>query len=105
MTTENTNETVEVSTPRSIGTLMNLGTFQGMTDEEIQKIIDFKVNIAHMDEESKAAKYAAKCNMETIETEMANMIESNESMMKKILSTVNQNVEPELTVVDFSSDE
>ena len=37
MTTENTNS------PRDIGVLLELGTYQGMSDEEIELVINFKV--------------------------------------------------------------
>ena len=40
MTTDET--PVEVTQLRSIGELLSLPTYQGMSDEEIQSIIDFK---------------------------------------------------------------
>ena len=52
MTTEN--ETVvdepevvdnEPKTPRSISVLLNLGTYQGMTDEEIDMVFNYKLNL------------------------------------------------------------
>lgn len=47
MTTEDT--PVEVTQPRSIGELLSLPTYQGMSDEEIQTIIDFKCELARRD--------------------------------------------------------
>lgn len=35
--------TTETTTPRSIGELLNLGTYQGMTDAEIEMVIEFKI--------------------------------------------------------------
>ena len=32
--------------PRSIDELSRLGTFQGMTDEEIQRLMDYNANVA-----------------------------------------------------------
>lgn len=36
---------VENNEPRSIGALLALGTYQGMTDEEIERVIEHKFNI------------------------------------------------------------
>lgn len=63
MTTDNddasTTEGGETTTTsRSIGELLALGTYQGCTDEEIQKIIDFRVDEARMSEETKAKQAA-----------------------------------------------
>ena len=52
MTTEDT--PVEVTQPRSIGELLSLPTYQGMSDEEIQSIIDFKCDLARRDEIARA---------------------------------------------------
>ena len=41
MTTEET----QTQEPRSINELLSLGTYQGMTDEEIDSIIDYKVQL------------------------------------------------------------
>lgn len=35
--------TTESDSPRDLNTLVSLGTYQGMTDEEIELVIDFKV--------------------------------------------------------------
>lgn len=35
--------TTEGDSPRDLNTLVSLGTYQGMTDEEIELVIDFKV--------------------------------------------------------------
>ncbi len=55
MTTE-ANDTVTEETPRDreISELLRLDTYQGMTDGEIQKVIDWYVNKAHNDEQVNA---------------------------------------------------
>ena len=52
MTTDET--PVEVTRPRSIGELLSLPTYQGMSDEEIQTIIDFKCGLARSDSVARA---------------------------------------------------
>lgn len=48
MTTENEN----VQTPRDISELLQLQTYQGMTDEEIDTIIQYKCTLARSEGES-----------------------------------------------------
>ena len=43
-------------TQRSAHELLKLKTFQGMTDAEIQSIIDYRVSVAHDDEVTKLAQ-------------------------------------------------
>lgn len=52
MTTEDT--PVEVTQLRSIGELLSLPTYQGMSDDEIQSIIDFKCDLARRDSVARA---------------------------------------------------
>lgn len=52
MTTEDT--PVEITRTRSIGELLSLTTYQGMSDEEIQSIIDFKCDLARSDSVARA---------------------------------------------------
>ena len=41
---------------RSVHELLKLSTFQGMTDAEIQSLIDYYVEVAHNDEHTKAVQ-------------------------------------------------
>lgn len=50
MTTENTTESV-IPIVRDINVLLSLDTYQGMTDEEIDSVIDYKIEQA-LNEES-----------------------------------------------------
>ena len=62
-----TNETVvKPLPPRDINVLLNLGTFQGMTDEEIQMVIDYKIKYALSEQEIKLkqAVYIEQMNSE-----------------------------------------
>lgn len=61
--------------PRDINILLNLGTFQGMTDEEIQMVIDYKIKYALSEQEIKLkqAVYIEKMNSDiALSTQVAN---------------------------------
>lgn len=76
------------TTKRDVATLLALGTYQGMTDEEVQSVIDYYVNLAHMDSESSAHRTAAQSMIETNTETMADIQSSNDAMLKKILGTM-----------------
>lgn len=71
-----TNDTeVKPLPPRDINILLNLGTFQGMTDEEIQMVIDYKIKYALSEQEIKLkqAVYIEKMNSDiALSTQVAN---------------------------------
>lgn len=71
--------------PRDINILLNLSTFQGMTDEEIQMVIDYKIKYALSEQEIKLkqAVYIEKMNSDiALSTQVAN--EAND-IYKEIL--------------------
>lgn len=79
------NTEVKPLPPRDINTLLNLGTFQGMTDEEIQIVIDYKIKYALSEQEIKLkqAVYIEKMNSDiALSTQVAN--EAND-IYKEIL--------------------
>ena len=55
-TTESGETSGEQPMQRSVHELLKLGTFQGMTDAEIQSLIDYYVEVAHNDEHTKAVQ-------------------------------------------------
>lgn len=55
-TTESGDTSGEQPVQRSVHELLKLGTFQGMTDAEIQSLIDYYVEVAHNDEHTKAVQ-------------------------------------------------
>lgn len=81
-----TNDTeVKPLPPRDISILLDLKTFQGMTDEEIQMIIDYKIKYALSDKDIKLkqATYIEKMNSDiALSTQVAN--EAND-IYKEIL--------------------
>lgn len=55
-TTDSGETSGEQPMQRSVHELLKLGTFQGMTDAEIQSLIDYYVEVAHNDEHTKAVQ-------------------------------------------------
>ena len=55
-TTESGETSGEQPVQRSVHELLKLSTFQGMTDAEIQSLIDYYVEVAHNDEHTKAVQ-------------------------------------------------
>lgn len=55
-TTDSGETSGEQPVQRSVHELLKLGTFQGMTDAEIQSLIDYYVNVAHNDEHTKVVQ-------------------------------------------------
>lgn len=79
------NTEVKLLPPRDISILLDLKTFQGMTDEEIQMIIDYKIKYALSDKDIKLkqATYIEKMNSDiALSTQVAN--EAND-IYKEIL--------------------
>lgn len=55
-TTDSGETSGEQPVQRSVHDLLKLSTFQGMTDEEIQSLIDYYVEVAHNDEHTKVVQ-------------------------------------------------
>lgn len=55
-TTDSGDTSGEQPVQRSVHELLKLSTFQGMTDAEIQSLIDYYVEVAHNDEHTKAVQ-------------------------------------------------
>lgn len=73
--TDTNDSEVKPLPPRDINILLNLGTFQGMTDEEIKLIIDYKIKYALSEQEIKLkqAIYIEKMNSDiALSTQAAN---------------------------------
>lgn len=83
MTTESDN--LAPLPDRSVSELLNLGTYQGMTDSEIQSIIDYKVDMAVSSEENRALREAnAQAAMMVVELERQSCEESS-AMLNSLL--------------------
>lgn len=103
MTTE-ADGTVTEETPkdREISELLRLDTYQGMTDGEIQKVIDWYVNEAHNDEQVNSYRQAAQTMAESHGQAVANMLSTSETVLKSIIaSATNYQGVTQLAVTDL----
>ena len=103
MTTE-ADGTVTEETPkdREISELLQLDTYQGMTDGEIQKVIDWYVNKAHNDEQVNSYRQASQAMAESHEQAVANMLATSETVLKSIIaSATNYQGVTQLAVTDL----
>ena len=81
MTTEETNL---IPIKRDIGVLLSLDTYQGMTDEEIDSIIEFKCNLARQ-EGANAAETKAR---EEAYTQLAKDTKDTNQKMQETLNQI-----------------
>lgn len=73
-------------TTRDISTLYNMDSYQDMTDEEIEKLIEFKTQLAETNAKSEAAKKAAEENIKNIKSAAATSVENTRAALEKIMS-------------------
>lgn len=84
MTTEET--PVEVTRRRSIGELLSLPTYQGMSDEEIQSIIDFKCGLARNDSVARAQQQTNLVAMNSMVELHARSLEESTRLYEGLLA-------------------
>ena len=77
---------VEVTKPRSIGELLSLPTYQGMSDEEIQTIIDFKCGLARSDSVARAQQQTNIVAMNSMVELHAKALEESTRLYEGLLS-------------------
>lgn len=103
MTTEDlttVDESTETETsPRPLGVLLSLGTYQGMTDEEIQSIIDYNVELTERSTEAMTWREQAQQNMEYNTEVMRESTDFCQSMLESIFKGTTHYVEPTLETV------
>lgn len=78
--------TTETLTQRSVHDLLKLDTFQGMTDAEIQSLIDYYVEQAHQDE---TVKLAQQTEIQTMNAQCAAydaLRDDANSVLKQVLA-------------------
>lgn len=78
--------TTETPTQRSVHDLLKLDTFQGMTDAEIQSLIDYYVEQAHQDE---TVKLAQQTEIQTMNAQCAAydaLRDDANSVLKQVLA-------------------
>lgn len=85
--------TTSESSQRNVDTLLKLGTYQGMSDAEIQSIIDYKTGLAYQDGATSAVKTAA-------DDAMAKLLENNETARQTAAAAFDNAV---LSHINFTS--
>lgn len=92
----------EAPKDRDIAELLRLDTYQGMTDGEVRKVIDWYVNEAHNDEQVNSYRRASQAMAESHEQAVANMLATSETVLKSIIaSATNYQGVTQLAVTDL----
>lgn len=108
MTTDNDNiETIETEpepevTPRSVAVLLNIlqteNTFQGMTDAEIQSIVDYEKNMSFMQGKSTQQQNSYTDYHTTMQSRMDAALQEQQSMLESIMNRASNS---QSTVVQY----
>lgn len=85
-TTESGETSGEQPVQRSVHELLKLGTFQGMTDTEIQSLIDYYVDVAHNDEHTKVVQATEIQTMNAQCAAYDSLRDDANSVLKQVLS-------------------
>lgn len=85
-TTESGETSGEQPVQRSVHELLKLGTFQGMTDAEIQSLIDYYVDVAHNDEHTKVVQATEIQTMNAQCAAYDSLRDDANSVLKQVLS-------------------
>lgn len=83
-TNEPENE-IQESTPRSISALLALGTYQGMTDEEIQIVIDYYVSLAEINTRSDTINAQTTQSIATAVSDAHTLAQTQAAMLQSII--------------------
>lgn len=99
--TEST-ETTQVVEPRSISILLHIlaqdETYQGMTDAEIQSIVDYEKNLSYLDGKSDQIHDNQTQHNAAMRTMVSQSLQAQESMLQSI---VDRATSPQLQVVQY----
>lgn len=85
-TTESGETSGEQPVQRSVHELLKLSTFQGMTDAEIQSLIDYYVDVAHNDEHTKVVQATEIQTMNAQCAAYDSLLDDANSVLKQVLS-------------------
>ena len=99
-TTDSGETSGEQPVQRSVHELLKLGTFQGMTDAEIQSLIDYYVEVAHNDEHTKAVQATEIQTMNAQCAAYDSLRDDANSVLKQVLA-----VPLNLAIIDESGNE
>lgn len=99
-TTDSGETSGEQPVQRSVHELLKLGTFQGMTDAEIQSLIDYYVEVAHNDEHTKVVQATEIQTMNAQCAAYDSLRDDANSVLKQVLA-----VPLNLAIIDESGNE
>lgn len=85
-TTDSGETSGEQPVQRSVHELLKLSTFQGMTDAEIQSLIDYYVDVAHNDEHTKVVQATEIQTMNAQCAAYDSLRDDANSVLKQVLS-------------------
>ena len=88
MPTENENQVQE---PRPLGTLLSLETYQGMTDEEIEMIISYKITDALNTANLQAMAEESASRLDAWNTHCAETSAKLDGVIQSMLSDISKN--------------
>lgn len=92
MTTEVTNDVVEetteeVTNDRSISDLLELDNYEGLTDTEVRRLIEYKVNLGKMEAASDTYNSTCGTMVETNQSTMAAVCASSQQVLESIIAS------------------
>lgn len=99
-TTDSGETSGEQPVQRSVHELLKLDTFQGMTDAEIQSLIDYYVEVAHNDEHTKVVQATEIQTMNAQCAAYDSLRDDANSVLKQVLA-----VPLNLAIIDESGNE
>lgn len=73
---------------RDVSKLVNLESWSCLSDSEVRKLIDFKVNIALSSDEAKAHRTAAQSMTELAEVTMGNVCQDTANVLQCIVDSM-----------------
>lgn len=79
--------TGETRKARDIGELYAMDSYQGMTDEEIEKLIKFKSDLAAMNAETETLRKQNEENRANLSSALATMVENENAVLKAVLES------------------
>lgn len=92
----------ETPTPRSVSALLHIletdGTYQGMTDEEIQSIVDYEKQLARMEGSTEQLHNEYENHCASIQELTASSLQVQEAMLQSIIERASN---PQLQVIQY----
>ena len=92
----------EISTPRSVSVLLHIletdGTYQGMTDEEIQSIVDYEKQLSRTEGSTEQLHNEYANHFASIQELTASSLQAQETMLQSIIERASN---PQLQVIQY----